>query len=337
MNLPLYLLFYLVLINMVAFGLCFADKKRAVKGQWRIKESSLMVAGLLGGAFGLLLGMRLFRHKTKHLKFTLLVPLQCLLWGVVLVHTLSALTLDSRIQYLEVTYSSDKVSPQLDGYLIAFVTDTHALPADELTAMTEEINRFAPDLLVLGGDFPSAGDAPFRAMEILAQVKAPDGIYGVEGNHDDYQVLFEAMERVGIQPLSNSGVSPRATLYLAGVEDLWNRTADIEAAVQGAGEDDFVLLLAHNPDVTMEQDTSRVNLTLSGHTHGGQITLFGLWAPALSLTDEITAHGQRFHSGWATSRDGSDVFVSNGAGTFHNVPRVFARPQVILITLAHAG
>lgn len=337
MNLPLYLLLYMTAANLVAFALCFADKKRAIKGQWRVKESTLMVTGLLGGAFGLLLGMGLLRHKTKHLKFTLLVPLQCLLWGVVLVHTLSSLTLDSRIQYLQVTYTSERVSPQLDGYLIAFVTDTHAMPADELAAMAETINGFSPDLLVLGGDFPSAGNGPYRSMEILSQVNATDGIYGVEGNHDDYKVLFEAMERVGIQPLSNSGVSPRATLYLAGVEDLWNRTPDINAAIQGSGEDDFVLLLAHNPDVTMVQDTSRVNLTLSGHTHGGQITLFGLWAPALTLTDEITSYGQQFHSGWATSKDGSDVFVSNGAGTFRNVPRVFARPQVILITLAHAA
>ncbi len=97
--------------------------------------------------------------------------------------------------------------------------------------------------------------------------------------------------------------------------------------------DDFVLLLAHNPDITMRQDTSNVDLTLSGHTHGGHVTFFGLWAPALTWNTVITDYGQRFMSGWAESRDGTPVYVSRGTGTFERTPRVFARPQVILFTL----
>lgn len=66
---------YWWLINLAALLLCAADKLRAKKGRWRIPEDTLLLSALLGGSAGLLAGMLLFRHKTKHKKFTLLVPL----------------------------------------------------------------------------------------------------------------------------------------------------------------------------------------------------------------------------------------------------------------------
>ncbi len=328
-------LIYLVSLNITAFILCGVDKSRAKKGQWRISERALLLIGFFGGAFGVALGMAAFWHKTRRPKFRILVPLACALWAVVAIHMASAFTLDRQIQYLEISYPSAAVPQTLDGYTIAFVTDTHALPAEDLCEVVNRINAFAPDLLVLGGDFPSQGNAPQRSMEILAGVQATDGIYGVEGNHDDYRKLFTAMKQYGITPLSNSGVAIRDCFYLAGVEDLWNRSPDIAMATKDASEEDFVLLLAHNPDVSMRQSTGTVDLILSGHTHGGYINFFGVFAPALSWLNDVTDYGQRFMSGWAKSRDGTDVFVSNGTGYFAHAPRFFARPQVIILTLAH--
>lgn len=88
MTLFLILSAYLLVINLIALALCGIDKRRAVKGQWRISEAALLTAGLFGGCFGLLLGMNLFRHKTKHLKFRVLVPLECLLWAALLLFVL---------------------------------------------------------------------------------------------------------------------------------------------------------------------------------------------------------------------------------------------------------
>jgi len=82
----------------------------------------------------------------------------------------------------------------------------------------------------------------------------------------------------------------------------------------------------------MVQDTRGIDIILSGHTHGGQITFFGFFAPAL-LPRVITDYGHHFSSGWSQSRDGTPVYVSNGLGNYQQVLRVFARPQVILITL----
>jgi predicted MPP superfamily phosphohydrolase len=82
----------------------------------------------------------------------------------------------------------------------------------------------------------------------------------------------------------------------------------------------------------MIQDTTSVDLILSGHTHGGHVTFLGIWAPELTLRKTITDYGQRFMSGWTESRDDTPVYVSNGTGHV-SVPRIFARPQVILLTL----
>lgn len=69
-----YLLIYLLILNAAGFLLMLIDKKKAQLGRWRIRESTLMTVAVLGGSIGSLTGMKLFRHKTKHLKFTLGIP-----------------------------------------------------------------------------------------------------------------------------------------------------------------------------------------------------------------------------------------------------------------------
>ena len=68
------LIYYLLLINLIGILLMFLDKKKAIKRKWRIKENTLMLIALIGGALGILIGMYTFRHKTKHKKFTVGVP-----------------------------------------------------------------------------------------------------------------------------------------------------------------------------------------------------------------------------------------------------------------------
>ncbi len=70
---------YLVLINLITFAVYGIDKRKAQKNAWRIKESTLLLLAAIGGSVGALLGMQVFRHKTKHLQFTVGVPLILLL------------------------------------------------------------------------------------------------------------------------------------------------------------------------------------------------------------------------------------------------------------------
>ena len=73
------ILLLLIVVNLVSFALYGLDKLKAKKGLWRIRESTLLLIAALGGSLGALLGMEVFRHKTKHWSFKLLVPLFLLL------------------------------------------------------------------------------------------------------------------------------------------------------------------------------------------------------------------------------------------------------------------
>ena len=247
------------------------------------------------------------------------------------VHLISAFTYDRTLQYKEVVFQSEKIAPSLDGYTIAFLTDIHAYPHSKLETVVENLNERGISLVLLGGDFPG-GAALSPCIDILAALNAPDGIYSVDGNHDNPRVLAEELQRYTIPLLENQGVQIREGLYLAGTEDLYYRSPDAQKAITEAGEDDFVLMLCHNPDTSVACDFTGVDLTLSGHTHGGEVTVFGLFGPAMPL---VSRYGQRFRSAWAQSGAGTPVYVSNGIGN-HFPIRVFAPPQVILLTLRAA-
>jgi len=274
-------------------------------------------------------GEKRAKWSTRKIVRTILIVILVL---IILIHLAHALTLDRMVQYNEITFSSPNLPIEMDGYRIAFVTDIHLEFEGRLEAIVEELNQRRVDLLLLGGDFTFDSDDLDTTMELLSQIAITDSMFGVEGNHDKYQALFAAMEAHGITPLSNSGLYIRDGFYLAGVEDLWNRNPDVAEAIGGAGPDSFVLLLSHNPDVSMGQDTTGVDLILSGHTHGGQFNLFNRWSIGLD-SGVISDYGERFRGGWAESHDGTPVYVCRGVGEYY--PRVFARPEVTLITLFH--
>jgi len=76
--------YYLILINLLAFILMYTDKRKAIKRHYRIPEQVLLGCAFLGGAFGAFLGMRMFRHKTHHAKFTIGIPLAITSTSVIL-------------------------------------------------------------------------------------------------------------------------------------------------------------------------------------------------------------------------------------------------------------
>ena len=81
----------------------------------------------------------------------------------------------------------------------------------------------------------------------------------------------------------------------------------------------------------MVQPTAGIDLILSGHTHGGQITFFGI--PLYLLCVNITSYGMRFGHGFTDSPDGVPVYTSSGVGDYSTIPRVFARPEVVIFTM----
>lgn len=256
--------------------------------------------------------------------------------ALIAIHFVSAFTIDRRLQYKEISYTSPKIRPELHGYTVAFVTDAHNMSKAKMRQMVSRINTRKVDLMLLGGDMAKNG-LLWQTMPILAQTETRDGIYGVDGNHDKFWELFAAMRASGMQPLDNDGVRLKPGLFLAGVQDEWVRLPDVDRALSQAAPDDFVLLLSHNPDVAMRHDISKADLMLAGHTHGGQVTYLGKWAPALNICRFFTPYGQKFMRGWSKGQHGTDVYVSSGVGQQTFPPRIFAPPEVIYLTLKSTG
>lgn len=255
-----------------------------------------------------------------------------ILYLIVLIHILEGLLRGTRIMYKEISFLTDKLPEDEQEYTIAFLTDVHNYPLEKLKIIVENINKKQPDILLLGGDFSQENGVMSEEIEILKKVNVKDGIYGVAGNHDRWKNLFAEMEKNEMQTLMNEGVEISDWLYLAGTSDYWNAAirADIGKSILGAKENQFILLLTHNADLTMRQTAKGVDLVLSGHTHGGEVSLFGIWKPALS---KVTRYGNKFSGGMVTSRDDVQVYVSRGVSGW--LPfRIFAPPEVTYITLS---
>jgi predicted MPP superfamily phosphohydrolase len=324
-------LLWFIGMNVLALVLYIKDKRRAQHGGRRIPEKTLILLTLAGGGIGAALGMYIMRHKTRKTKFRVSAALGLVVCAVFLIHAVHALTLDRIVVFREVAFESHRWPSELSGYRIAFMSDFHTISYEEMSEVVSELNTMDIDLLLLGGDF-SMHEANYRyTLRALGRAETTDGIFGVEGNHDAPHGAFAAMLYNGITPLINSGLHIREGFYLGGVEDLWLGQPDVHAAIGGANPHDFVLLLTHNPDVAMWPESAYADLVLAGHTHGGQITFFG-W-PMYLLRGSISAHRTRFARNWAYGAENVPVFVTTGVGTYYTIPRVMARPEVVIFTL----
>lgn len=240
----------------------------------------------------------------------------------------------------EAVVSSPDVPPEFDGVKIVFAADFHAgriTTRSHLTRTIDLINSAEPDLVILGGDYVGGGRGGHEMFyEEAARLEAPLGILAVLGNHEgrwNPEEIREEFDTIGINVIENRNVVVRngqGHIRVGGVEDLYTGQPDVEAAAADIGANEFAILLSHQPDVFprgLERTGTAFDLAVAGHTHGGQITVFGLWAPMLP-----SRYGQRFRGGWSEI-EGVPVLVTRGTGTYMLPMRFFARPQVHVIEL----
>ena len=249
-----------------------------------------------------------------------------------------------RIEVKEYAFTDPELPAAFEGTRVVLITDIHRGPflsQDRVRSLVERVNALVPDLVLLGGDFVFMGtDYAASCFEELAELKAPLGRIAVLGNHDygDYQkgedgpaLVIQAAADAGITLLRDEGLWVEAQeerIYIAGANDYSVGKPSIPAALEGTSRDDFVLLLSHSPDLAEKLPEGAVDLVLAGHTHGGQVTVFGLWAPHVP-----SDYGHKYRTGLVET-DLTTVVVSNGIGTSTIPPvRLLARPQIVVITL----
>lgn len=222
-----------------------------------------------------------------------------------------------------------------EGMTVAFLTDLHCsaiTPPSYLAQVIEETNRLKPDLVLLGGDYVTAGTDYIRPVaDVLAKLKAPLGIYSVLGNHDHIaapDTVRAALKRVGIVDVNNAGhwiTLGGERMRIAGIGDMWEDRVDLKAALSGATAEDAVILLSHNPDYSMQLTDARVRLMLSGHTHGGQIVLPGIGAVVTNTSYGLVSGLFPFET--------FQLYVSRGLGTVVTPLRYRCPPEIALLTL----
>ncbi len=241
-----------------------------------------------------------------------------------------------RVRRLEVPLSD--LPQSLDGYRIAHLSDLHIgslARAEEARAWVLATNRLGADLVAVTGDMVSTGSAFHgEVVEVLAELRARDGVVACLGNHDYYDedALCRALAEVGVRVLRNEGIvvgAEAAALFVAGVEDLWRGKVDLVAALADRG-DEPALLLAHNPELFPAAAAAGADLILAGHTHAGQIAV-PFFAERLGLARLST----RFQAG-LFARGDAKLFVHAGLGTTGPAIRLGAAPEIVELVLRRA-
>lgn len=233
--------------------------------------------------------------------------------------------------------SLPRLPHSFDGLRVAFLTDLHHGPYTDLpflTGVVRSVLALQPDLILLGGDYCLRELKYIRPVfEVLRDLHAPLGVFGVMGNHDYAQGIDQTrreMRRVGVRELTNDGVwltRGGERVRLAGVDDLWWGTPDAAVALGEATPTDACLLVSHNPDFAETLRDPRVGLVLSGHTHGGQVVVPGMVNPFIP-----SRYADKYAQG-VVDAPAVRVYVSRGLGSIGLPVRYNCSPELTLLTL----
>jgi len=235
------------------------------------------------------------------------------------------------VQIKDVEVKLRGLPPALAGFRLVQISDVHVGPLlrrDWVAHVVEQIRALAPDLVAITGDLVDGRVHEIREhVAPLSTLQVKHGVFFVTGNHEYYSGVEEwyaHLPTLGVRPLRNERVQIAPGLELAGIEDPTG-DPDLGAALRGRDSSQALVLLAHQPRQFAEAARRGVPLTLSGHTHGGQIWPFS-WLVALAQPYLAGLH----------RRGDSQLYVSRGTGFWGPPMRVFAPPEITLLRLQPA-
>ncbi len=231
---------------------------------------------------------------------------------------------------------------EFDGFTIAFVSDIHSsvfMTKETMKDYASVINSMKPDCIIIAGDFVnSMAEEVYPFAEAFSDLKAPFGVYGVLGNHDYYtrNVDLVAREVVagGMKLLVNDRVDfqkGNAKIHLLGVDDTGNRRRAaqlFDQASRGTFEGTPKILMCHRPYYFEEAAQRSIDLTLAGHTHGGQIVLARIGNEVIAPARMASPYVAGLYS-----IGSSRMYVSRGIGTVGIPVRINCPPEITRIRL----
>jgi Predicted phosphohydrolases len=224
-----------------------------------------------------------------------------------------------------------------DGFRIAFISDLHyksALQEKGLIQLVRQLQTINPDLMLMGGDYQEGCQYVTELFDRLAKVQPKYGIVGVMGNNDYercHEEIVAEMQKHGMRVLEHTCDTiskENQRIIVAGVRNPFDLKHNGISPTLALKPEDFVILLTHTPDYVEDVDVSNTDLALAGHTHGGQVTLMGLYAPVVP-----SHYGRRFLKGEKKSSAGIPVIITNGIGTSSKKLRMFAPSEIVMIEL----
>ena len=230
-----------------------------------------------------------------------------------------------------------RLPKQLEGFKIIHLSDTHHSPFTNLEHIARAVkvaNRLKPDMFLLTGDYVSHEDKYIAPVaDVLGKLRSEFGTFACLGNHDHWtnvDLVTHLFRGEGINLLINEGLrieARGASFWLAGVDDYMVGKTDVPAAMKGSFPDELKLLLAHNPVIFRQSVRAGIDLTLSGHTHGGQIKI---------RDEEKRILPRRKLTAGLHRRKESQIYITRGIGTVVLPVRYQCPPEISMLELRTA-
>lgn len=233
------------------------------------------------------------------------------------------------------SFGNESLPQQFDGYKVAFISDIHypsLFTRGRLAKLVRKLRDVSPDMLLLGGDYVTSDEYLGELFDSISSVSPVDGVYAVLGNHErtNKDSAENVMLSCGIDLLADEVVEVRrggGVIYLAGVYDSFLYDSLAVQPTEMVDDDEFVILLCHTPDYA-ERSSTAADIVFSGHTHGGQVSLLGLYTPVKN-----SIYGRRFLRGRNVTTSGATVITTNGVGTSRRKVRFCVPSEIVVVTL----
>lgn len=234
-----------------------------------------------------------------------------------------------------IEFETDKINAG-EGFRIIQISDYHN--SNKNAWIEGRIEEERPDIIAITGDLIDMKTRDYQnSIELVKKISSQNNkVYFVRGNHEwknkRGSSFMQELEATGIRILENESVQHELagmSIRICGVDDYHTDHSDFEAAQNKVSEDGFSLLLSHSPDMVTRDIEIRADLTLSGHTHGGQV--------AFPLVGALVSPGQglfpKFTKGLYGLCGGKSIYIDSGVGTSRLPIRLMNRSQISVIDI----